>query len=108
MHPLLLAVYVCGLVGAYGMTLALLTGLARQKEMGWGALAFSLFPGTVYVIGYSVLGFLWGLMVWTYVSDEGPPATILERWKSDPIAALASTAVIAIVWTAAAVFLSRW
>lgn len=73
----LIVVLACGAIGAYAMSLSIVTGAKRAA--GWTAVPMFIFPGMVYVIGYSALGFLWGLMVWRLFAEDGPVGTVVAN-----------------------------
>jgi len=60
-------------------------------------LAF-IFPGMIYLIAYSFMGFLWGLRFWGLFSREGPIQSIIGSWKENPIDCTICTVEFIGIW----------
>ena len=109
MNIFLLIVFTFGSIGAYAMALGMLVGAKRalaETEPSAVAVLGVVFPGIVYALGYSVLGFFWGLMIWRFFAEDGPVRTAIGPWRTDTAIALEGTVVIAAGWSLVAWVLS--
>ena len=100
MNTLLWIWFGFGVIGAYAMSLTLVTGMADKKREMW----FFVFPGAAYVIGFSVLGFVGGLWIVplfrnsSYPGSEGLLKTIEKAWSEDPAKSLLATILFCFIW----------
>jgi hypothetical protein len=79
-------------LGAYAMSLSMmLSFLAKEGRRSFWVF---IFPGAIYVLGYSLLGLFWGAKVWRLLASDGPIAAIREGWSDDPHGA----AIVSIIW----------
>lgn len=87
---------VFGIVGAYAMSLSMLL-MVTEGEGRKMYLAF-IFPGMIYVVAFSFMGFLWGLRFWDLFGKEGPIQSIVGSWKENPIDCTISTIGFIGIW----------
>lgn len=106
MAILLGVVVAIGAIGSYAMSLSMIGGI--KKEAGWPGVLALIFPGLVYIVAYSILGFVWGLMVWRMFSEGGPISSIVEDWRVDPGSALVGTVLTGSVWIFLAWLAVNW
>lgn len=87
---------VFGIIGAYAMSLSIMLMITAGEGKAM-YLAF-IFPGMIYIIGYSFLGFLWGLQFWNLFDEDGPIHSIIVSWKENPIDCIISTIEFIGIW----------
>ena len=85
-----------GVVGAYAMSLSIML-MATAGESRLTYLAF-IFPGMIYIVVYSFLGFLWGLRFWSLFGQEGPIQAIIGSWKENPVGCAICTTEFIGIW----------
>ena len=81
--------FLFGTIGAYAMAIGIMNMVAK-KEGRLFYFAF-IYPGMIYIIGYSILGFLSVLQPWNYFSEDSPVLWVIKEWKENKIGSAISS-----------------